>query len=38
MRTTTIRSILNDPVFLQRGLGVLLWSALILVLLTGSGA
>ncbi len=36
MRPSTIRSILNDPVFLQRGLGVLLWTALLLVLWNGS--
>jgi hypothetical protein len=29
---------LNDPVFLERSLGILLWSALILVLLRGTGA
>ncbi|QDV05342.1 hypothetical protein Poly30_08390 [Planctomycetes bacterium Poly30] len=38
MRSSTIRNILNDPVVLQRGLGVVLWAALILVLLTNAGA
>ena len=36
MRPSTIRSIINDPVFLERSLGAFLWSALILVLLTNS--
>ena len=36
MKPTTLRGIINDPIFLQRGLGVVLWSALILVLITNS--
>lgn len=36
MRTTSFRNTINDPVFLERGLGVVLWATLIVVLVNGS--